>query len=273
MENSIAKTQDTRLQKISDMTGFSIDQIEVVKNTVAKNTTDIELSYFLSIAKGTGLNPFMKEIWCYKDNKQNLLVFAGRDGFLKKAQESNIWNGITSASVHENDEFSLDMASGEISHKPNFKDRGKIIGAYAISKPKGCEFVTIEWAEMSVYDKGGKGWNNVWDKDPESMIKKVAESHCLKKAYGITGLQVEYDYDTTGSAAVALTHDMMTDEELEKEKVFTDQLEKLKLADTIESMKVIYMDLYKQYAKDPVKVAIIIEEKDKRKKALEGVLI
>ena len=270
MGNEI-QVSEKRLQKISDMTGFSIDQIEVVKNTVAKNTTDIELSYFLSIAKGTGLNPFMKEIWCYKDNKQNLLVFAGRDGFLKKAQESNIWNGITSASVHENDEFSLDMASGEISHKPNFKDRGKIIGAYAISKPKGCEFVTIEWAEMAVYDKGGKGWNNVWDKDPESMIKKVAESHCLKKAYGITGLQVEYDYDTTGSAAVALSHDIMTDEELEKEKQFSTKLETVKTSESLEKLVVNYKDMYKEFATDHIKLAIIIEEKDKRKKELETV--
>ena len=41
---------------------------------------------------------------------------------------------MTSGAVRDNDIFDCDFATGEISHKKNFKDAGNIIGAYAICK-------------------------------------------------------------------------------------------------------------------------------------------
>lgn len=200
--SDVSKNEENQVKKIQEITGYSANEIALVKNTIAKGTTNVELAYFLSVAKATGLNPFLKEIWCYKDSKNNVIVFAGRDGFLKKAQDGSRWNGMTSAVVCENDYFKLDMASGEVSHIPDFKDRGKIIGAYAISKPKGADFPTIEWADFTVYDRGF----NVWKTDPMAMIKKVAETHCLKIAYGITGLQSEFDYDIQNDIAIPVDH-------------------------------------------------------------------
>jgi len=217
-ENEI-QTSST-VQKIHEMTGYSYNEIALVKNTIAKGTTDIELGYFLNIAKSTGLNPFMKELWCYKDGKGNLLVFAGRDGFLKKAQESNLWNGMTSAEVCMNDEFEMDVPSATIKHKPNFKDRGAIIGAYAIVKPKGCEYPTVEFVDMKTYDKGF----NAWKSHAAEMIKKVAETHALKKAFGITGLQSEYDFQVKDNIVVELQGAKSTIEQMQ-EKII-DALEK-----------------------------------------------
>ena len=187
-------------EKISKFTGYSPEEVAIIKNTIAKKVSNTELAYFLNICKSVNLNPFNKEIWCYKDNKGNLLVFAGRDGFLKKAQESKLWNGMTSFEVCENDVFEMNVTQAEIKHNPNFKDRGKLIGAYAIVKPKGCELPTIEWADFKIYNKG---WN-VWKTNPIAMIKKVAETHALKKAYGITGLQSEYDYEINDGIATAI---------------------------------------------------------------------
>jgi phage recombination protein Bet len=170
---------------------YSSEEIAVIRSTVAKGASDLELAYFLNVAKMNELNPFNKEIWCYKDNKQNVIIFAGRDGFLAKAQKSARWNGITSGMVRENDAFDCDFATGKISHKKNFKDGGKILGAYAICKPKGTELPTIEWADFDTYNKG----YNVWKTHPEAMIKKIAETNVLKKAYGISGLQSEYEFE------------------------------------------------------------------------------
>jgi len=179
-------------QKISAMTGYTPEQIAIVKTTVAKGVTDTELAYFLNIARSVNLNPFNKEIWAYKDSKGNLLVFTGRDGFLKRAQESPQWNGMTSFEVYSNDIFEPEITENEvkINHKPNFKNRGTLLGAYAIIRPKGCEFTTFEWASLETYNKG----YSVWKSDPVAMIKKCAESHALKKAFGIGILQSEYDY-------------------------------------------------------------------------------
>ena len=185
-------------EKISKITNFKVEEIAVVKASVAKGTTDTELAYFLSVCNSVKLNPMMKEIWCYKDNKGNLLVFAGRDGFLKRAQESPLWNGMTSFEVCKNDIFEMNVTTATINHEPNFKDRGAIIGAYAIVKPKNCEMATVEWADFAVYNKG----YNVWKSDPAVMIKKVAETHALKKAFGITVIQSEYDFDIKNKIAV-----------------------------------------------------------------------
>jgi len=187
-------------EKISAMTKYSVEEIAVVKANVAKNVSDSELAYFLNVAKTTGLSPFNREVWCYKDNRGNLLIFAGRDGFLAKAQQSPLFNGLRSSEVCEIDLFEMDIANNAIKHNPAYgKDRGKIIGAYAIIFRKDGE-PTIEWADFEVYNKG----RFTWETHPAEMIKKVAETHALKKAFGISGLQSEYDYTVSNDVVAPI---------------------------------------------------------------------
>ena len=201
METTIAKTNN---QKLSDQIKlYTPEEIGIIKATVAKGFSDLELAYFLNVAKVYQLNPFTKQIWGYKDNKNNIIVFAGRDGFLAKAQRDSRWNGISSDAVREGEVFEMNIAEGRISHKKDVLSKAKIIGAYAISKPKGCEYATIEWADFDTYNKG----YNVWKADPVAMIKKVAESHCLQKAYGISGLAVEEDFEIKGETAYVADHE------------------------------------------------------------------
>lgn len=58
--------------KIAKFTSFQPEEIAIVKQTVAKGTTDTELAYFLSICSSVKLNPMMKEIWCYGDRDYRL---------------------------------------------------------------------------------------------------------------------------------------------------------------------------------------------------------
>src|SRR5690606_19499018 len=75
MSNEIQITQkDTKIS--GAIPGFSPEQVAIIKNTVAKGVTDTELAYFLMLAQSVHLNPFKKEIWCYKDNKGNVIIFA-----------------------------------------------------------------------------------------------------------------------------------------------------------------------------------------------------
>jgi len=191
-------------QQISDQVQiYSPEEVSIIKATVAKGFTDLELSYFLNVAKTYELNPFTKQIWGYKDAKNNIIVFAGRDGFLSKAQRDPRWNGISSDVVREGERFEMNVAEGKISHNKDVTSKEKILGAYAISQPKGTKYPTIEWADFDTYNKG----YNVWKADPVAMIKKVAESHCLAKAYGISGLAVEEDYDTSSGKAITIDHE------------------------------------------------------------------
>ena len=198
------KTVAEREKKISDQIQiYTPEEVAVIKSTVAKGFTDLELSYFLNVAKSYKLNPFLKQVWGYKDTKGNIIVFAGRDGFLAKAQRDPRWNGISSDVVREGEKFSMNVAEGKISHEKDITSKNKIIGAYAVSQPKGTKYPTIEWADFETYNKG----YNVWKADPVAMIKKVAESHCLAKAYGISGLAIEEDFEIKDNVAIASDHE------------------------------------------------------------------
>jgi phage recombination protein Bet len=200
----VPSDKDNRISKA--VSYFSPEEVAIIKNTVAKNTTDTELAFFLMIASGANLNPLLKEIWCYKDNKGNVLVFASRDGFIKKAQHSPTWNGFTSAYVCTNDFFEISVDNEKVRVKHTYKvseDRGVIVGAYCIAKPKGAEYPIVEWCDIATYDKK----QFVWSSHKGAMIQKVAEVHCLKKAYGISGLQYEDDYYIKDDVALPSTQE------------------------------------------------------------------
>ena len=147
--------------------------LELMHQTVAKKTNLTEFRYFLNVAKAHELNPFKKEIWCYKDNK--------------------------------NDKFHIDVANGTVEHNITTLDddeRGEITGAYAIVWRKGGE-KTIEVVSWKTYNKANNTYTP-WKTHPAEMIKKVAESHALKKAFGISQLQTEEDFNIRGDQALPL---------------------------------------------------------------------
>ena len=188
------------LEKISERLDgvWTADEVDVISRQVAKGANMVELMYFLNVCKSTGLNPFVREIWSYKDKQDNLLVFAGRDGFLSKAQQSPQFRGIRSCEVRKNDHFEANIPAGHIDHRFGFADRGEIVGAYAIVFREPGE-PTIEVAEFKRYNKGRSAWKT----HPEEMIKKVAEAHALKKAFGINGIQVAYDWNVNEDTGIA----------------------------------------------------------------------
>lgn len=179
--------------KIAGELLFTPAFVAVVKKTVAKGTTDTELFYFLQVCQSMNLNPLNKEVWCYKDGRGNLLVFSGRDGMLAKAQRDPRYNGMRSAEIRENDEFELDIPNGIVHHKIKELSpdkRGKILGAYAYVYLKDGE-PTLEFVALEDYDKS----YNAWKTHKAEMIKKVAECHALKKSLGMSGIQVEHDWN------------------------------------------------------------------------------
>lgn len=165
---------------------FTGSQLALITRTVAKGASEDELKMFLHISKKAGLDPFLKEIYFYKDGKGNSIMLTSRDGFLSIAQKSGEFTGLQSASVYENDDFSIDYSTNTINHKAKQKDRGNIIGAWAKSFRKNCE-PNITYVDFATYKKTDASWSP-WTKYPDAMIIKCAESIALKKTYGISGL-------------------------------------------------------------------------------------
>lgn len=193
---------------------WSDEQLEVMRKTVAEKASPAEFAHFLNVAKYSGLNPFLKEIYFMKTDKGQTASITSRDGYLTIAKRDSRFMGIQSMEVCETDVFKMSVTASkdrtiqqEMTHQiANFNDRGEIVGAWARGQMRGQEPVII-YASMAEYDKksqqmGGK----IWKQYPSSMIRKVAESMVLKRIAGISGLVTE--------AEIAESKDMMLDAEV-----------------------------------------------------------
>lgn len=257
------KKQDELVQtKQSAISQFSQTDVDIIKNSVAKGTTDAELKYFLAVAASTGLNPFQKEIWCYKSGS-DMLIFAGRDGFLSNAQRKPDFKGIRSAYVCATDKFKMNIVSGHIEHEFTQADRGAIVGAYAIVKRDGMD-TFIAWADFKEFNKG----YNAWKSNPGSMIKKVAEAHALKQAYSLSGIDSEHDYDFNRNSFASNPDDIEYTEIKEPEAVEVPEeiINALADAKTADELMAIYNDNSALHSA-PIFIKALGERKQEIKKA------
>lgn len=145
---------------------------KLIKETVAKNTTDAEFKLFLKVAGKYNLDPFVKQIWCVKYGDKPAAIYTSRDGFLSIAHRSGLFDGMETTSIREN---------------------GKLIGARCAVYRKGYSHPFVVEVALSEYNTG----QNQWAKMPETMIKKVAESQALRRAFDISGMYEPGEIDTT----------------------------------------------------------------------------
>jgi phage recombination protein Bet len=189
--------------------GWTDEQKNLIKRTVAENATDAELAMFLHVAAKAGLDPLQKQVWFVK-RKQNVgtrenpkweervTIQAGVDGLQARALRMPDCEGIMSAAVYAKDDFSFDMRTGEVQrHQGNpFGERGSIVGAWAIVKRAGkMPFVALVRFSEYVDER-----SFLWKNKPAVMIEKVARSTALRRAYpeDFAGI---YDPAEMGSAA------------------------------------------------------------------------
>jgi phage recombination protein Bet len=140
--------------------------VKTMQETVARGTTPAEFSLFVQYCKATGLNPFKKEIWCIKAN-QGLQIMTGINGFWAIANASDTFDGA---------EVGLINASGEwVKTVPD----NTFIGAWCRVYRKDRRIPMEGEALLADYAKGF----GLWKTAPRIMIKKVAESIALRKAF------------------------------------------------------------------------------------------
>jgi hypothetical protein len=119
-----------------------------------------------------------------------------RDGYLKIANNNPDFEGIVSDVVYESDTFR--KTPDGVEHQYGVKNRGKLVGAYALVYRKGIRFPVYVFAPFNDYNKG----NDIWRTYPHAMILKVAESMALKRTFSLSGLvsREELDIEETDKA-------------------------------------------------------------------------
>jgi len=143
---------------------FTQDQIQLIKNTLAKGCTDLEFAMFINLSKRYQLDPFRNQIWVVKYGGGAARVFTGRDGFLEIAHRSGKFDG---------------MESG-------YREEGyplHLVGWAKVYRKDMAHPFAVE-VGIEEYRKDTPAWKDM----PKTMIQKVAESQALRKAFSAFGL-------------------------------------------------------------------------------------
>src|ERR1700693_210969 len=153
-------------------------RIGEIRKLFAPKLTEMEFQYFVGLGKATGLNPFLREIWSVKyDERSPPQVSIGRDGYRKAAQAHSEYDYHQCDAVYENDIF--EVQDGIVKHTYKLTQRGALIGAYCIAKRHKSSRPMYVFVEVKEYSTG----KSVWSQKPATMIKKVAESQCLRACF------------------------------------------------------------------------------------------
>uniref|UniRef100_A0A6M3JB18 Putative DNA recombination protein n=1 Tax=viral metagenome TaxID=1070528 RepID=A0A6M3JB18_9ZZZZ len=148
---------------------YNTDQVNLIKQTVAKGCTDLELQLFMYQAQKTGLDPLSKQIHAIKrfDKKQNretMTIQTGIDGYRLIADRTGKYAG--------ND----DPVFGGGETYPSTAT----VTVWKMVDGVRCGFsASARWNEYFPGEKQGF----MWEKLPFLMLGKCAEALALRKAF------------------------------------------------------------------------------------------
>lgn len=184
---------------------FTTEQIQAIKDTVAKGATDAEFVMYMALVNKYQLDPFAREIWFIKDKQGKPMIQVAKDGFLKVAQRDSRFLGIQGSAVYANEEFTIDYETYNIVHKPLLKDRGPLVGAWCKVKKEGMD-PYIAWAEFAEYSRGKPNFGP-WKDLPSVMIQKVATTIALRATFGISGVYAPEEIVDKGNETFIIVQD------------------------------------------------------------------
>lgn len=151
-------------------TQYNQQQIQLIRDMCARDCTENEFLLLMQLAKTYQLDPFAKQIWAVKYGNNPAAIFCGRDGFLAIAHRSGKFDGMESGTR---------------------KDGDDLVGWCRVYRKDMSRPFEVE-VSLSEYSTG----KNLWQTKPKTMIVKVAESHALRRAFGISGLYAPEEIDT-----------------------------------------------------------------------------
>lgn len=141
--------------------------LATLRDTVARNATPSELAMFIEFCKSTGLNPFKKEIWFIKPDRGPLQMMTGINGFWTLANSFSEFDGAEGGLIDREGNWVKSVSDNTF------------IGAWCRVYRKDRRIAMEGEAMLVDYNKGF----GLWKSAPRIMIRKVAESIALRKAF------------------------------------------------------------------------------------------
>lgn len=177
---STASIQKNTLAAIASQLGWTDEQLDVFRNSLAPALNDSEREYLLTIAKQLGLDVFKKQIYGVSrkwkqggEEVRTLTIQTGIDGYRAIAERTG------------------NYAPGRQTEYEHDKE-GRLISATAFVRKKvGGEWIEVaESAYFEEYCQTKRDYETkktvpteMWAKMPRTMLAKCAEARALRRAF------------------------------------------------------------------------------------------
>lgn len=167
---------------------FDKEQMAVIESQFfPQGTSKAEQMYCFSVAKELCLNPITKEIFFVKRRQKvgenwisKVEPLVGRDGLLSIAHRTNQFAGIeTTAGIREVPQL----------ENGTWVSKLQLVAECSVYRKDSKKPFTVQVAYNEYCQKSAEGQpTRFWAEKPETMLKKVAESQALRKAFNIHGV-------------------------------------------------------------------------------------
>lgn len=183
---------------------------EDVRAYLCPAANDQECKLFIELCRYNGFNPFLREAYLVKYDKNSAATMVvGKDAFTKRAEAHPAFDGFEAGLVV--------LAGGQIEYREGSAAYGdeELLGGWARVYRKDRSRPFFEEVSLREYDKKQSKWKD----SPCTMIRKVALVHALREAFPATfgGLYApeEVGVDVEGAFREA-PDDALTPEKLEE---------------------------------------------------------
>jgi len=168
-----------------EVVSYNKEQLDLIKEMYAKNATDNELKLMIYMSQKYNLDILSKQIWCVKFGNAAAQIYCGRDGFLEVAHNSGKFDGMKTEIRKVEEPFEIVSTKWANNKKveSTFRCESQFVATCTVFKIGMSHPIQVE-----VYEEEYSTGQSLWTSKRRTMIGKVAESQCLRKAFSISGL-------------------------------------------------------------------------------------
>lgn len=198
------------------------EQIDLIRQTVAKGATDLELKLFLYQCQRTGLDPLSKQIhfikrWNEKLNREEGTIQTGIDGYRSIADRTGQYAGSDDA----------------VFRGPEDEPVAATVTVWRIVQGQRVSFTATAWWKEYFPTKEKQQF--FWKKMPHGQLAKCAEALALRKAFPqqLSGVYTHEEMQQAGPEVLQIGGKVVE----ANTKEAADAVAQKKIADGLEKVK------------------------------------